>query len=117
MRYGKYFIASVIVLSGLMFQMALAHEHDKPVRGEIVKIDQPGNILIVKAGKVEVTLHLLPDTAVRSGKVIKLAYEKDAFADFTVGERIGVTYITDAQGNKLAHSILKLKQIDRAKKK
>jgi hypothetical protein len=114
MRYGLFFGAMLLCVHTVT--PALGHEHVKPIRGEIVKIDQTANVLIVKAGKDEVTLYLMPDTAVRSGKAIKLAYEKDAFAEFAVGERIGVSYITDAQGKKLAHSILKLKQ-DTAKKK
>jgi hypothetical protein len=135
MKVFKFFASALFVFGVLTPEAALCYEHVQPIqgdivkidqpvtlpwsdqnkdsstiRGDIVKIDQPGNILVVKAGKAEVTLYLVPDTAIRSGKSIKLASEKDAFAGFTIGERIGATYITDAQGKKLAHSILKLKQ-------
>lgn len=103
-RVGLFFLLLVLSMPVTMS----GHEHVKPVKGEIVKIDQQGNILVVRAGKEDIALQLLPDTAVRSGKIIKLAYEKDAFSDFKVGDRVGVTYITDAKGNKLAHSILRL---------
>ncbi len=102
----------VMFLGGLMITLAIPHEKVKPLRGELIKIDPTNNFIVIRTteGKKaeEVTLYIVPDTAVRVGEKIKLGYEKDAFSEFKIGDKIGVTYLVDAQDKKIAHSILKL---------
>ncbi len=106
-----------VPLLALPFHEAVSAERTS-IRGELVKFDGANNILVIKttAGKKaeEIVLQIVPDTAVRAGEKIRLGFEKDAFSELKVGDQIGATYLTDAQNNKIAHSILKLSTAGKA---
>jgi formylmethanofuran dehydrogenase subunit E len=114
-KFKKIIIAlavSATLLGELLMSFAMAHENVKTLRGALVKIDAKNNFLAIRTltgqKMEEVTLQILPDTAVQIGEDFKLGFEKDAFSTFKAGDKIGLTYFTDATEQKVAHSVWKL---------